>query len=82
MNISAEKRRRRSAKVIYDMLVSRIRSEEDALLDLSKKIGAMKKSSDKDVAEKQFEDRRKTKKTLQHSLDWLVDQIISDRRNC
>ncbi len=82
MNITAEKRRRRSAKVIYDMLVSRIRSEEGALVAQARQLGKMHESPGRDNVEKQFEDRKKAMKTLQHSLDWLVDQIISDRRHC
>lgn len=82
MNLTAEKRRRRSSKVVYDMLVSHIRSEEDALFHKAKQLGKMHDSPGKDNIEKEFENRKKALKTLQHSLDWLVDQIINDRRHC
>jgi hypothetical protein len=80
--LTNEKRRRRSAKVIYDMLVARIRSEEDVLIEQAKQIGSLYDGPGKDSLKEQFESRKRTMKTLQHSLDWLVDQIISDRRHC
>lgn len=81
MNLSNEKRRRRSAKVIYDMLVARIRPEEQVLIEQAKHLGSMHESSGKDNVQQQFEDRQRAAKTLQQSLDWLVGQIINDRRH-
>lgn len=80
--LTNEKRRRRSAKVIYDILVARIRSEESALIEQAEQIGSLHESPGKENLKEQFKSRQKTMKTLQHSLDWLVDQIINDRRHC
>jgi hypothetical protein len=70
----------KSAKVIYDTLVGRIRAESDVLLEQAKKIGAMHDSPGKDKMEQQFSYRQKAMRELQHALDWLVDQIINDNR--
>lgn len=66
-----EKRRRKSSKIIYDMLVSRIRSEETAIISQAYVSNKMTE---------QLELRITSLKDLQHSLDWLVDKIINDRR--
>jgi len=72
-----DQRKRKKDKIIYDLLISRIRSEENALFALHEKLG----KEPSNTLKEQIRCREIALGDIQHALDWYVDKLINDRRS-
>jgi len=80
-----DRRKRQKAKIIYDLLIAQIRSEENKLFELHYQLGkeelVTKGPSNPAGMKEQIKCREISLGDLQHALDWYVDKLINDRRS-
>jgi hypothetical protein len=71
-----------NSKIIYELIISQIRSEEIRLFSLYEKLGEEKSNtkSNPNGMRDEINCREKCLRRLQHSLDWYVEKLFEDRR--
>jgi len=78
-------RKRQKSKIIYDLLVSNIRSEENQIFSLHEQLGKelciTEGPANTEGLRKQIQCREINLGDLQHALDWYVEKLINDRRS-
>lgn len=90
--MNEDRRKRQKAKIIYDLLIARIRSEENQLFKLHEQLGIHSCFNESEEHINNFSQTIESMKEqirlreialgdLQHALDWYVDKLINDRRS-
>jgi hypothetical protein len=75
MDNQQEHRRRKSQKLIYELIVSRQRSEQSAVIEIAKAFDNMNNDE-----KESFESRKYCLNELNFALDWFIDKVLCDRR--